>query len=425
MKRVYLTAAVMLICICSFAQSGTWSGKLNVQGATLPLVFHFDDECRVDSPAQGVKGIPAQLERTAVGVIVRMPMLNARFEGIYMVRSIVGTFTQSNMSFPLTLTPGEIWCSRPQTPVPPFPYKTEDVEFINGDAVLKGTLVTPDDASRDTPVVIMVTGSGQQNRDEEIYGHKPFAVIADALARGGIASLRYDDRGAGESAGDVASATTDDFKNDASAGLELLRSRFDRVGVLGHSEGGTIALMLAAEGKADFAVSLAGMVQSGGDALLYQNKVVLSQAGYPAEVVNEYCRALERVFAGENEIEGYVLPARLKDNLKAVVLQCGSPWMKHFISSDISGSLESITCPVLALNGTLDMQVDCESNLGIIRERLGGAEASALNEIRSIEGVNHLFQHCLTGAVSEYSEIEETISPEVLEIILRWLRSLY
>jgi pimeloyl-ACP methyl ester carboxylesterase len=152
--------------------------------------------------------------------------------------------------------------------------------------VLKGTLVLPEGYSRKTPVLVMVTGSGLQNRDEEIYEHKPFAVIADALARNGIATLRYDDRGFGESTGDLVHCTTVDLKNDALAGIDLLRKRFDKVGVIGHSEGGTIALMLAAENKADFIVSLAGMVVSGKETLLWQNRVSLAAAGIPAETID-------------------------------------------------------------------------------------------------------------------------------------------
>ena len=181
------------------AQTGTWSGKLDIQGTKLTLVFHLDEpNPTMDSPDQGAKGIPIQVTRTETGnVTVKVTSIGATYEGQWMLKQIVGDFKQMGVSLPLTLTPGEEKPNRPQTPKGPFPYVMEEVSFTNGDAVLKGTLVLPEGCSRKTPVLIMVTGSGLQNRDEEIFEHKPFAVIADALARAGIATLRYDDRGFG------------------------------------------------------------------------------------------------------------------------------------------------------------------------------------------------------------------------------------
>ena len=254
----------LLLCFASIvakAQSGdakgAWTGKLNVYGTELALVFHLDSvNCTLDSPDQGIKGVPAKLEHTATGIKVTVASINASYEGVNMGESIMGTFKQHGQSFPLTLKPGTVKRNRPQTPVGPYPYQTQEVSFSNGSAVLKGTLVLPENHTQNTPVLLMVTGSGLQNRDEEIFEHKPFAVIADALARQGIATLRYDDRGFGGSTGDLVNVTTEDLKNDALAGVELLRKQFKRVGILGHSEGGTIGLMLAAEGKVDFVVSL-------------------------------------------------------------------------------------------------------------------------------------------------------------------------
>lgn len=260
-----LLGAVFSTC----AQTGSWSGKLDVQGAKLSLVFHLDEENpTMDSPDQGAKGIPIEVTRAATGnITIKVPSIGATYEGLWLIKQIVGTFKQMGASLPLTLTPGEEKLNRPQTPKGPFPYTQEEVSFSNGDAVLKGTLVLPEGCTRNTPVLIMVTGSGLQNRDEVFYEHRPFAVIADAFARTGIATLRYDDRGFGESTGDIINCTTEDLKNDALVGIGLLRERFDKVGVIGHSEGSTIALMLAAEKKADFIVSLAGMVVSGKETL--------------------------------------------------------------------------------------------------------------------------------------------------------------
>ena len=427
MKKILtFFAAIALFAFQANAQTGTWSGKLDVQGTKLSIVFHLDgDKPTVDSPDQGVKGIPIQVERKSFGgIAIKMPSLGASYEGIYMMQQIAGTFNQGGLSLPLTLTPGEDKPSRPQTPQEPFPYATEEVTFMNGDVVLNGTLVLPDGYTSTTPVLIMVTGSGQQNRDEELFEHKPFAVIADALARAGIATLRYDDRGFSGYKGNINECTTEDFKNDALAGVELLRARFEKVGVIGHSEGGTIALMLAAEQKVDFIVSLAGMVVSGAETLVDQNRIALAEAGIDATVVDTYCKAIGKAFdavvngGSVPEIENYNLPDALKQNYLAVINHIRMPYMLHFLALDMRPLLGRITCPVLALNGTKDIQVEHAGNLSALRT---GLPANSKNRMESVDGVNHLFQHCRTGAVTEYAEIEETISPEVLEIIIKWI----
>ena len=426
MKK-YIISAILLFSIALFshAQTGTWSGKLDVQGTKISLVFHLDEENpTMDSPDQGAKGIPIQVTRGEMGnITIKIPSIGATYEGQWLVKQIVGTFKQWGSSLPMTLTPGVEKLNRPQTPVGPFPYATEEVSFSNGDAVLKGTLVLPEGCSRKTPVLIMVTGSGLQNRDEEIYEHKPFAVIADALARAGIATLRYDDRGFGESTGDLVLCTTEDLKNDALAGIDLLRKRFDKVGVIGHSEGGTIALMLAAENKADFIVSLAGMVVSGKETLLWQNRVSLAAAGIPAETIDSYCKALETVFDASTagmplpSTSQFDLPAALSQNLSAVMRQLSMPYLKHFVTLDVRPLLGVISCPVLALNGTKDMQVEAESNLRALRS---GLPDNPCNKFETVEGVNHMFQHCQTGMTTEYRDIEETFAPEVLETLVEW-----
>ena len=314
--------------------------------------------------------------------------------------------------------------NRPQTPVGPFPYTEEEVTFTNGEAQLAGTLVLPEGFTRKTPVLIMVTGSGQEDRNEEIFEHKPFAVIADALARAGVATLRYDDRGVGGSTGDVLEATTIDFKDDALAGIKLLRERFDKVGVIGHSEGGTIALMLAAEGQADFIISLAGMAVSGIETIVRQSRVALESAGYPEETLDIFCKAVQeacevRVHGGRMPFPDELnLPDELKQSYQQVITQIQIPWMRKFLTLDMRPLLGGIQCPVLALNGTKDIQVEYESNLGALRS---GLPANPKNRIEAIEGVNHLFQHCTTGAIAEYRNIEETIAPEVLELMIQWL----
>ena len=230
MKKV-LTAVVLLLStvFLAKAQTGNWSGKLDVQGTSLTIVFHLDgDEPTLDSPDQAAQGIPVQIERTAVGgITIKIPSLGASYEGLWTGKQILGTFKQGSLSLPLALTP-EAKLNRPQTPIGPFPYTEEEVTFANGEAKLAGTLVLPEGYTRKTPVLIMVTGSGQEDRNEEIFEHKPFAVIADALARAGVATLRCDDRGVGGSTGDVLEATTIDFKEDALAGIKLLRDASTR-----------------------------------------------------------------------------------------------------------------------------------------------------------------------------------------------------
>lgn len=431
MKTLFRTliAALMLVISSAIAaaQTGIWSGKLEVQGTKLSLVFHLDDDNpTMDSPDQGAKGIPIQIERSGTGkIMIRIPSLGASYEGQWLVRQIAGTFRQMNVSFPLMLTPGENKPARPQTPVGPFPYKTEEVSFTNGDIRLDGTLTLPEDHKRNTPALIMVTGSGIQNRDEEIFEHKPFAVIADALARSGIATLRYDDRGYNGYAGDINDCTVDDFKNDALSAIEFLRERFDKVGIIGHSEGGTIAMMLAAENQADFIISLAGMAVSGAETLISQNRTTLASAGLPESIIDSYCKLISEAFNARTsgkempEADKYDLPDALKQNYSAVLMQLQTPYMTRFLSLDVRPILGNISCPVLALNGTKDIQVDHQNNLDAIRKGLSGNDKAV---IESVEGLNHLFQHCTTGAVGEYNQIEETIAPEVLDRIVRWVK---
>ncbi len=428
MKRIFFAFLNALFgVVCAFSQSGIWSGDLDLQGTKLPLVFHLDeDNPTVDSPSQGVKGIPIQISKEApVGITITIPAIGASFTGVNAGNKIIGKFTQSGMTFPLTLIPGEKIANRPQTPKPPFPYSQEEVSFTNGNAILKGTLTLPENYSKETPVVIMVTGSGLQNRDEEVFDHKPFAVIADALARNGIASLRYDDRGFGESTGDAVNCTTEDLMKDALSGIDLLRHKFNKVGVLGHSEGGTIAFMLGGDKKVDFIVSLAGMVVSGKETLLDQNRLLLSQAGYPQEVVDEYCDILTSAFDGDRNInkrlENSSLPTELKQNLQVGQEQLKTPYMQYFLTTDVSKKLGNVACPVLALNGTKDTQVFYHSNLNALNKEL---PKNNTNKIMQMDGLNHLFQHCQTGSTLEYATIEETISPEVLTIITKWINSL-
>ncbi|WP_321979564.1 alpha/beta hydrolase [Prevotella sp.] len=425
--RTLTSVVFAMMALAANAQEGTWNGELNVMGNKVPLVFNFSTNgCTIDSPSQGVNGIQAEKTVKDDGTIkVKVGMIGATFEGKMTDGEIKGTYVQNGFPLPLTLKPGKLVVKRPQTPVPPFPYKEEAVSFINAQYTFNGTLTLPENYSKNTPVVLMVTGSGQQNRDEELFSHKPFAVIADALARQGIASLRYDDRGWGDKSVNFADFTTDDFRQDAAAALPLLRKRFNKVGILGHSEGGTIAMMLAAEGKADFIVSLAGMAISGKETLIMQNRQAMTAIGLPKETVDSYCnsisKALDEIASGKkaNEINIDDVPQALKPITIKALQQADTPYIRHFLTVDVGKLLPEIKCPVLALNGTKDTQVDCDANTTRIEKGL----ANCKHSIKKIDGVNHLFQHCNTGLVTEYQQIEETISPEVLQEVAKWIKA--
>ena len=405
-----LTALLALVPVLSKAQSisGPWKGELNFNVQKLAIVFHFDDDgCTMDSPDQGAKGIPAVVEYiSADSVSVSVPGPQAAFNGKLRDGALVGRFIQKGFTMALTLTPGTVERLRPQTPSEPFPYSTEEVSFSNGDAVLSGTLTWPEgwNGRKKVPVAIMVTGSGQQNRDEELMGHKPFLVIADYLARHGVATLRYDDRGVASSTGDASSSTTMDNMEDAWAGIGLLRSmdKFSKVGVIGHSEGGEIAFMLGARGEVDFLVSMAGPGVQGDSILLLQNLNALRQSGYSMNITKEFVRT---------QIHAQ-----------------GSPWLDFFIDYDPVQDIRAVRCPALILNGGKDTQVDASVNVPSIESNLPrgrrGRFVSKRTKVKVYPDLNHLFQHCTTGQADEYSRIEETISPEVLEDIASWIGSL-
>lgn len=427
-NRLFAVLSLLFVTsVVGFAQTGTWHGKISVQGIEIPLVFHFEaGGCTIDSPSQGVKGIPAVKSMKEDGTLrVDIKTINASYEGKMEENIIKGTFTQNGFQLPLTLEAGQVVNNRPQTPKAPFPYTEENVSFKSDGYTLHGTLSLPKDCNENTPVVLMVTGSGQQNRDEELFEHKPFAVIADALARNGIASLRYDDRGWKDASVNFLDFTTEDFKHDAEAGVNFLRKRFEKVGVLGHSEGGTIALLLAAEGKPDFIVSLAGMAISAKETLLDQNRQGMASIGLTDDMVNAYCAALDKAFdelaEGKpvNDIKADNVPALLKPYFGKALQQGDNRYFRNLFKVNPSQSLSKIKCPVLALNGTKDTQVDCEKNLGTLKNGLKNSP----HTVKQFDGLNHLFQHCTTGSIVEYQQIEETISPEVLSTIVDWVKS--
>ena len=408
MKKIILSFCLLLSWAGAFAQKpieGDWMGKLNLGPQSLTIVLHVncnaqgEVKCTLDSPDQGVKGIAVETDYcSSDSISVSIASLALSFQGKLKGDEIVGTFTQGQ-SFPLVLKRGEEKLNRPQNPVAPYPYKTEEVAFKNvaDGATLVGTLSYPIGYKKgQTPVVLMVTGSGQENRDEEIFDHKPFLVIADYLARHGVATLRYDDRGFGKSTGgDVEHATTLDFMRDAASGVDFLRTskQFGKVGILGHSEGGSIAFMLGAKGKVDFVISMAGIGVKGDTALTAQANKILELTGQSMRFSTHQYR------------------------MNAIIER--SPWLNFFIDYDPSGDISKTLCPVMAINGSRDVQVIPSLNLMGIKAHL---KPNSKNIIKEYPSLNHLFQHCKTGNVLEYRMIEETISPEVLEDIVRFIK---
>lgn len=452
MKKTVFTLLVSILStvVCAQGLAGSWKGKLNVGNMQLTLVFNITEctdgklSCTMDSPDQGAKGIPAEIETDGdAKVKISVAAIGMTYAGELKDGQICGRFSQHAFSTPLNLSPGKAEMNRPQTPEPPFPYTTEEVTFTNptDNATLSGTLTLPSATASNsagvTPVVVMVSGSGLQNRDEEVFGHKPFLVLADRLARSGIASLRYDDRSVGKSTGDVSQATTETFMRDAAAAVDFLRrsGRFARVGVLGHSEGGTIAFILGAGGVADFVVSMAGAALPGDSILLEQNRALLTMSGLPSTVCDDYCSALgavlNRLSSGESvgDADAAVsdilseakisLPADMQKNLVAVV-KTFNPWLKHFVTYNPQKDISSVKCPVMAINGSLDVQVLSSSNLDAVRRLL---PTDSRNVVKEYAGLNHLFQHCTTGSVAEYGKIEETMSTEVMDDIASWIIS--
>ena len=399
MKKLFFTLAVGCIGLSATAQEvrRSWSGDLEAMGQKLPIILNLaNGKCTLDSPAQGATGIPATIDLlTKDSIKVSIKSLGATYAARYVEGRLEGTFTQAAMKLPLNMKEtSPDGPNRPQTPKGPFPYTTEEVTFTNAKAgaTLAGTLTVPKGGAK--CVMIMVTGSGPENRDEEIYAHKPFAVIADRLARAGIATLRYDDRATGQSVGgDMKNATSADLAEDAAAGIEWLRAqkRFKKVGLLGHSEGGLIAFILGAQRKVDFIVSLAGPAVKGDSILLYQSRN--SGSPFAKGITMEYLRNLLK----------------------------GNKWTEWFMDYDPTQNIASTKCPVLALNGTKDCQVPAAQNIPVLRRLLPKNKKTMIKEC---EGLNHLFQHSTTGRPDEYYAIEETFSKEVLEDIINWIKKL-
>lgn len=462
--KIQIVLLSLLFGVMSFAQTfeGHWLGKLSIGGVKLKVVMHFEKdqdkwEGTMDSPDQNAFDIPITRievindDSLVVGVMKAMFLFNGKLTH---KDTIVGTVLQGGQKVPLIMgrtTLEALTIRRPQTPKEPFNYESEDIEFTNAkdDVTLSGTLTYPNGEGK-FPAVILVSGSGPQDRNETIMQHHPFWVIADYLSSKGIAVLRYDDRGVGKSTGSFASATTFDLANDAQAGVEFLMKdkRIDkkRIGIIGHSEGGLIAPIVASKNKKiDHIVLLAGPGVRGDSIISMQSRLIMKADGYSDEEIESDMRLIDQVMKiivsdlERSEIKDSVASFLTKEIMaipdsllpegttKQMLLMQSIPryqndWMIEFLRLDPTPYLEKLKCDVYAVNGAKDLQVPAKENIDAIKESLGASKSKSV-ETKIYPNLNHLFQNCTTGSPSEYGDIEETFSAQVLNDLYKWIIS--
>ncbi|MFO0942233.1 MAG: alpha/beta fold hydrolase [Pirellulales bacterium] len=431
---------------------GVWVGPITSDAIELRVALKIvaDDAgkltAKFDSLDQGVKDLPVDSVRFLDGTLTaEVAVIHGRFVGKLdeSQKKIAGTWTQGTTVLPLVLKKkeGEIY-HRPQEPKPPFPYRIEEVQFDNrADKVtLAGSLTIPK-GKGPFPAIVLITGSGPHDRDESHLGHRPFWVLADNLTRRGIVVLRYDDRGIGKSIGNFGSSTTQDFKRDAAAAFEYLQARSDidskRIGLCGHSEGGIIAALVASENSKVAGVVLLASPGVPGEEIIYRQVELMSRTmGATEDAIARQTERQKKLFASMKEDPNGIhlidtmktliatMPSETERRaaeqaLPASAATIGSPWFRMFLVLDPRDALRRVACPVLAINGEKDLQVDPEQNLPQIEAALkaGGNRDATL---RKLPGINHLLQNCQTGAALEYGQIDETISVAALSAIGDW-----
>ena len=451
-----LTALTLALLVLPAARAqapvGDWSGALAIPGAPAPLAFTIRVAASGDSltstidvPQQGAVGLPATTTTLrGDSLVITYAMFGGRLDLAVAADSLRGTFSQGSNSLPIAFGPG-VPLVRPQTPVGPFPYATEDVTVqAAGGVTLAGTFARPAGAGP-FPTVLLLTGSGAQDRDEALFGHRPFAVLADHLARNGVASLRLDDRGEGASGGDYATATLDDLAADARAALAALRARpgVARVGVVGHSLGG----LLAPRVGADFVVMLAAPAVRGSEIYALQNERIAraadidsaSSAAFGAAIRATMQPLLDAPTAPDSVLQAPMeaalntglmpVPTAARGKLGLVgggyararqrmVEGMLSPELRGILLDDPAPALAALSVPTLAVYGALDMQVAADQNAPPMRAALAGRTGS---EVVVLDGKNHLFQSATTGAPTEYGQIEQTMAPEALDAVTTWI----
>jgi len=469
MKNIYVMIFIILFCLIFVITGGTnmqkeiegiWEGKLQVPGSSLRILFKItmtpegNLTATMDSPDQGVTGIPVdEIILKDSNLSIEIKAIAGIYEGIISqdYSEIEGDWKQAGASFPLLLQKVEktVEISRPQEPKRPFPYIEEEVKYENREAgiILAGTLTLPAEEGL-FPAVLLISGSGPQDRNETVFSHRPFLVLADYLTRQGIAVLRVDDRGVGESKGDFSQATSEDFASDVQAGIEYLKTReevnSEQIGLIGHSEGGLIAPMVASRSEdIAFIVLMAGPGLPGEKILYLQSELIAKAMGINAEKIARDSRYNKKLYSlvkeEENEeilkekafnvLEEYFTELTEEekseigdwDTYVAGQLQgLLSPWFKYFLIYDPRPTLSKVNCPVLSINGEKDLQVPPKENLKAIEEALiAGGNRNFI--IKELPGLNHLFQSAATGSPDEYARIEETISPVALELISDWI----
>jgi uncharacterized protein len=463
------------ISVNLFSQSaitGIWEGKLDLQSVKMRVVLNIQQladgklSATMDSPDQGVKGIPCDktvLKEDSIFITINKIKMNYAGNLNESKTMLTGIFTQGSNSLPLNMQKVEkiTELKRPQTPAPPFKYTSYELEYDNADKTVHfgATLTVPKIDSNIRfikapvfPAVILITGSGQQDRDETIMGHKPFAVIADYLSSRGIAVLRVDDRGMGKTTGDVLNVTSADFAKDVEAGLNFLKRRpeidTNKIGLIGHSEGGLIAPMVASKRRdISFIILLAGPGVDGASILYKQQMDALINAGMSKQALTAYDELTKKKLAilkkATNAKTANELLLQLfkqwqpkqKDSIliqlnakkltpqqyaAATVANEFNPWLNYFYKTDPAIYLSKIKCRVLALNGDKDIQVYAKQNIPAITAALNKGGNKKYKAV-VLPGLNHLFQHCTKCTVQEYGELEETFSPEVLKLMYDWI----
>ena len=438
---------------------GTWHGLLDV-GQKLRLDIHISKNGdsysgKLDSPDQGAKDIPAtKVEFSNNTLVFEVKNLGVSYSGVLIKDSIDGTFKQGGFSTKLLLSRSEVLikkANRPQDPKGPFDYQEEEVSFENKVEKfnLTGTLTYPK-GEGPFPAVILVSGSGPQDRNEEILGHKPFWVIADYLTKQGFAVLRYDDRGTAKSKGDFSTATSVELSQDAESALDFLKENpkinAAKICITGHSEGAMIAVMLAARRKDIHSITLlAGPGIQGGELLLLQQYLINKANGVPEKsnkAMQRYNRKIYEIIQEQKSLSDAkpILEKKIRKTLKntkdgelqgypskesliqeSINTVC-NPWMFYFIKYNPKTDLENVNCHVLALNGSKDLQVPPKENLGAMKQFIPKSDKSQI--FKELPNLNHLFQECETGNPMEYGKIEQTIQPEVLKIMSDWLKSI-
>ena len=431
---------------------GVWQGALEGNGMRLRLQLHVSHDYRkqlvaaLDSPDQGVSGLPAvKVSQKDASFHFEIPVVRGVYDGTLNAArtAINGSWTQNDGEQKLNFQRSDrlLELIRPQTPLKPYPYKEEEITFANATAKisLAGTLTLPS-GHGPFPAAILLSGSGPNDRDESLAGHRPFLVLADHLTRKGVAVLRFDKRGIGKSSGDYANATMENFAGDAEAALAYLKTRKEvdakKIGLIGHSEGGMIAPSIAAHsGDVAWIVLLAGPGLSGEDTLLLQSELILKAAGLDdahiatARDFNKQAYALVR-----QEKDPVALQSKLNDLVKASAMSASlppealesqvqlmaTPWFHFYLDYDPLPALKKTVCPVLALNGEKDLQVAPKENLAKILKALQDSGNQDFQTIQ-LPGLNHLLQHAPAGLPNEYGEILETMALEALNAISDWV----